>query len=126
MKQLDRSVHDGLDDLRDLQLLHDNQDILQGKYNRPITLFNTSGEELACEVDMYRLPIVFTINNSTRNLELLRTHDFCSKKDNVCLLSFRGRPGQSLVTEALPGEDQADDFAAGAESEAPATRDPYA
>ena len=108
MKQLDREVHDGLvlDDLRNLQFLHDNQEKLQGKYNRPVTLFNTPGGELACTVDLYRLPIVFTVNNSTQNLDYLKTHDFCKKRENVRLLCFRGRPGQSLVTEALPEEGE--------------------
>ena len=110
MKQLDRRVHDGLvlDDLRDLEFIHANQEKLQGKYNRPVTLFNTPGGELAYTVDLYRLPIVFTINNSTKNLGYLASHDFCKRKDNVRLLCFRGRPGQSLVTETLPeaGEEE--------------------
>ena len=110
MKQLDRAVHDGLvlDDLRDLKFLHDNQEKLQGKYNRPVTLFNTPGGELACTVDLYRLPIIFTVNDSTTNLGFLTTHDFCKKKENVRLLCFRGRPGQSLVTDTLPedGEEE--------------------
>ena len=110
MKELDRGVHDGLvlDDLRDLNFLHENQEKLQGKYNRPITLFNTPGGELACTVDLYRLPIVFTINNSTRNLDYLEAHDFCKRRENVRVLCFRGRPGQSLVTETLPedGEEE--------------------
>ena len=38
MKKLDRSVHDGLvlDDVRDLRFLEENQEKLQGKYNRPV------------------------------------------------------------------------------------------
>jgi len=126
MRQLDRSVHDGLvlDDLRDLRFLHENQEKLQGKYNRPVTLFNTPGGELACTVDLYRLPIVFTINNSTCNLDFLTTHDFCSKKKNVRLLSFRGRPGQSHVAESIAEEDEEGEPAAFME-EAPASWDPY-
>ena len=108
MKLLDRRIHDGLvlDDLRDLEFLHANQEKLQGKYNRPVTLFNTPGGELACTVDLYKLPIVFTINNSTKNLGFLTTHDFCKKRENVRVLSFRGRPGESIVTEYLPGDDE--------------------
>ena len=124
MRQLDRSVHDGLvlDDLRDLRFLHDNQEKLQGKYNRPVTLFNTPGGELACTVDLYRLPIVFTINNSTRNLDFLMAHDFCSKKENVRLLSFSGRPGQSTVSETILEEGDEADAGVG---DAQATTDPY-
>ena len=127
MKQLDRSVHDGLvlDDLRDLWFLHENQEKFQGKYNRPITLFNTPGGELACTVDLFCMPIVFTINNSTCNLDFLRTHDFCSKRENVRLLSFRGRPGQSRVTETLPEAGEEDDAAAHSEDDVPAAWDPY-
>ena len=127
MKKLDRSVHDGLvlDDLRDLRFLHENQEKLQGKYNRPVTLFTTPGGDLACTVDLYRLPIIFTINNSTLNLDLLATHDFCSKRENVRLLSFRGRPGQSMVTESLPEEDEEGEPTQGAGSEPPASWDPY-
>ena len=35
-------------------------------------------------------------------------HDFCKRRENVRLLCFRGRPGQSLVTETLPedGEEE--------------------
>ena len=108
MKQLDRNVHDGLvlDDLRDLEFIGANQEKLQGKYNRPVTLFNTPGGELACTVDLYRLPIVFTVNNSTKNLNYLKTHDFCKRRENVRLLCFRGRPGGSLVTETLPEDDE--------------------
>ena len=108
MKQLDRAVHDGLvlDDLRDLHFVHANQEKLQGKYDRLVTLFNTPGGELACTLNMYRLPIVFTVSDSTDNLEYLRTHDFCKRRENVRLLCFRGRPGDSLVTETLPAEDE--------------------
>ena len=134
MKGLDRSVHDGLvlDDLRDLEFIHANQEKLQSKYDRPVTLFNTPGGELACTVDLYRLPIVFTINNSTKNLHFLETHDFCSKRTNVRVLCFRGRPGQSLVTETLPEDFEeegawdrfAAENAADTDSEA-AAEDPY-
>ena len=133
MKHLDRALHDGLilDDLRDLTFIHENQEKLQGKYNRPVTLFNTPGGELACSVDLYRLPIIFTVNNSTKNLEYLRTHDFCRRRENVRLLCFRGRPGDSLVTETLPEDDEDEEawarFAAetGEDDEGQASWDPY-
>ena len=104
MKKLDRTRHDGLvlDDLRDLDFLAKNQEKLQGKYNRPVELFNTPGGELAITIDLYRLPMVFTINNSTANLDLLNTHDFCSKSDNVWVFSFSGRPGDSPPLRYVP------------------------
>ena len=105
MKKLDRSVHDGLvlDDLRDLRFLEENQEKLQGKYNRPVELFNTPGGELAVTLDLFRLPMVFTINNDTKNLGLLKTSDFLQKRANVRVLSFSGRPGDSPPSE-VPGQ----------------------
>ena len=105
MKKLDREVHDGLvlDDLRDLAFLEANQEKLQGKYNRPVELFNTPGGELAVTLDLYRLPMVFTINDDTKNLSLLQTSDFMSLRENVRVLSFSGRPGSSPPSETLPG-----------------------
>ena len=109
--------------MRDLNFIHDNQEKLQGKYNRPVTLFTTPGGELACTVDLYRLPIIFTVNDSTANLDYLRTHDFCKRRERVRVLSFRGRPGDCEVTEYLPDDD------AGEEEEGPeaehAAWDPY-
>ena len=104
MKKLNRKVHDGLvlDDVRDLNFLADNQEKLQGKYNRPVELFNTPGGELALTVDLYRLPLVFTVNDSTKNLDLLQTHDFLCKPENVRLLCFHGRPGDSPPATTLP------------------------
>ena len=72
----------------------ENQEKLQSKYNRPIELFNTPGGDLAMTLDLYRLPIFFAVNNSTRNLDYLTTDDFCTKRENVRLLSFPGRPGE--------------------------------
>ena len=103
MKKLDRSVRDGLvlDDLRDIQFLVRNQEKLQGKYNRPVELFNTPGGELAVTLDLYRLPMVFTINDTTENTELLRTNGWCSRRGNVRLLCFSGRPGVSPPSDSL-------------------------
>ena len=103
MKKLDRSIHDGLviDDLRDVEFLVRNQEKLQGKYNRPVELFTTPGGELAVTLDLYRLPMVFTINDSTVNLSLLETNDFCKRRENVTLLSFSGRPGECVPRGTL-------------------------
>ena len=103
MKKLDRSIHDGffLNDLRDVEFLVRNQEKLQGKYNRPVELFTTPGGELAVTLDLYRLPMVFTINDSTVNLSLLETNDFCKRRENVTLLSFSGRPGECVPRGTL-------------------------
>ena len=104
MKTLHRSVHDGLvlDDLRDLRFLEDDQEKLQGKYNRPVELFNPPGGELAVTLDLYKLPMVFTINNDTRNLQLLQASDFLRDRRNVRVLSFSGRPGESPPSDTVP------------------------
>ena len=57
-------------------------------------------------MDLFRLHIVFTVNDSRRRLDYLRTHDSYNKKVNVYVLSFRGRPGESLVTTTLPEPDE--------------------
>ena len=103
MKKLDRNLHDGLvlDDLRDVDFLVRNQEKLQGKYNRPVELFTTPGGELAVTLDLYRLPMVFTINDSTANLSLLETNDFCKRRENVKLLCFSGRPGECVPRDNL-------------------------
>ena len=107
MKKLDREVHDGvvLDDLRDFDFLARNQEKLQGKYNRPVELFNTPGGELTVTLDLYRLPMVFTVNDSTANLAYLLTHDFCKRRENVRLLCFSGRPGECAPSATLPRRD---------------------
>ena len=104
MKKLDRDLHDGvvLDDLRDLDFIARNQETLQGKYNRLVELFNTPGGELAVTLDLFRLPMVFTVNDSTANLTYLETHDFCKRTENVRLLCFSGRPGDCVPSDTLP------------------------
>ena len=103
MRKLDRKVHDGLvlDDVRDLEFLSEHQEKLQGKYNALVEFASTPGGGLAFKRDLYALPIVATINNSTRNLQLLNTDDFLSKRDSVLLLSFNCRPGEAPPSETL-------------------------
>jgi hypothetical protein len=95
LRKLDREKHDGLvlDDLRDLAFLGKHQDKLQGHYSSSVELGTTPSGQFAFEVDFYRLPVVLTVNNDTKNLSFLREHDWCSKPVNVRVLSFKGRPG---------------------------------
>lgn len=94
-RQLDREKHDGLvlDDVRDLEFLSDHQEALQGKYSGEVELGTTPSGQYAFEVDLYRLPVVATVNDSTKNLSYLSSHDFVADRGNVRLLSFQGRPG---------------------------------
>ena len=52
--------------------------------------------------DFFCLPIAVTVNNTTKNLQLLRSHDFLADRDNVKVLSFAGRPGETPPAETLP------------------------
>ena len=111
-RRLDRRKHDGLvlDDVRDLQFLSDHQEKLQGKYSGAVELATTPSGQYAFCVDFFRLPVVATVNDSTRNLGFLASHDFVANRDNVRLLCFTGRPGESPATDhlrhgVLPGFD---------------------
>ena len=102
-RKLDRKKHDGLvlDDVRDLQFLSDHQEKLQGKYSGLVELGTTPSGQYAFEVDFYRLPVVVTVNKSTENLGFLTSHDFVSRRENVRVLCFKGRPGEVPPTDHL-------------------------
>lgn len=55
--------------------------------------------------DLYRVPFVLTVNDTTRNLDLLATNDFCAKRENVHFLSFLGRPGEAPPKTKWPLND---------------------
>lgn len=104
MRRFQRAVHDGvvLDDVRDLQFLVDHQEKLQGRYNGLVEFATTAGGTCAFLKDLYKVPFVLTVNNTTRNLDYLATNDFCSKPENVCFLSFLGRPGEAAPKTRWP------------------------
>ena len=104
MRRFDRSKFDGLvlDDVRDLSFLVEHQEKLQGKYNTEVEFGSTTGGTCAFFRDLYRVPVVVTVNNSTRNLNFLSTNDFLSKKENVHFLSFSGRPGEAPPKTSWP------------------------
>ena len=90
LRALDRKVHDGLvlDDLRDLVFLSSRQEKIQA--TGVVEFASTPGGQLAYKKDLYRLPIVVTIDDATTNLNLLHENDFLSNRANVCVLSFLG------------------------------------
>ena len=88
-------------DSRDLAFLSDHQEQLQGRYSGTVALGTTPSGEYAFDVDFFRLPIVVTVNNSTRNLSLLTTDDFVANPENVRALSFKGRPGEVTPIDRL-------------------------
>ena len=63
---------------------------------------STPGGGQSFKKDLYRLPIVVTVNNYTHNLQYLREHDWLSNRDNVRVLSFLGTPGEVPPRDSLP------------------------
>ena len=104
MRQFSRKVYDGLvvDDVRDLAFLSGHQEKLQANYETVAEFGSTAGGTCAFEQDLWRVPVVVTINKSTRNLDFLATHDYLSKKENVHFLAFSGRPGDSPLQTRWP------------------------
>ena len=97
MRRFSRQKHDGLvlDDVRDMKFATEHQEKLQGKYNRLVEFASTQGGTCAFTRNLYRVPVVLTVNNSTRNLGLLTTDDFLCNPSNVLFLRFPGTPGDA-------------------------------
>jgi len=107
MRRFDRDKFDGLvlDDVRDLTFLSDHQEKLQGKYSGPVEFGSSPCGAHAYWRDLFRVPVVVTVNDSTKNLHFLRpgAHDFLGKADNVHYLKFSGRPGDVLPSTVWSG-----------------------
>ena len=90
LRRFCRNSHDGLvlDDVRDLQFIVDNQDKLQGKYDCLVEFGSTAGGTCAYHLDLYGVPVVVTINFSTKNLQYLESHDWLSNPGNRVLVQF--------------------------------------
>ena len=104
MRAFDRKRYDGivLDDVRDMAFLAVHQEKLQGNYDAEIEFASTAGGRCAYEKDLWRVPLVATVNYSTHNLQFLASHDFLSKKENVHFLCFSGRPGEAPPQTTWP------------------------
>ena len=98
MRRFDREKFDGLvlDDVRDLTFLSEHQEKLQGKYSGAVEFASTPGGKCAYWRDLFKVPVVVTVNDSTKNLHFLRpgVHDFLGKTENIRYLGFSGRPGE--------------------------------
>ena len=90
MRSFDRNKHDGiiLDDVRDLNFLAEHQDKLQGKYDARVEFATTPGGTCAYSKYLFAVPVAVTVNNSTRNLDFLLTHDWLSSERNRVLIKF--------------------------------------
>ena len=76
----------------DAQFLRDHQEKLQARYNGVVEFASTLGGQCAYHHDLYRVPVVVTVNNDTSNLNLLYTDDWMSK--NVVIAHYP--PQQTL------------------------------
>lgn len=92
--------HTGIvfDDVRDLHFITNYQEVFQGKttiheFGRSPTGMNSYFKLL------YRTPMVFTTNFSTKNLDFLYADDFCNKKANIRLVRY---PPQSFAPQFEP------------------------
>jgi hypothetical protein len=90
MRGFQRGTHDAiiLDDVRDLAFVTENQEKLQGKYDHMVEFATTQGGALSYRKYLFRIPVVVTINWSTRNLDFLQQHDWLKRPDNCVLLEW--------------------------------------
>ena len=90
MRQFNRQKHDGLvlDNVRDLDSVANHQDKLQGKHNGAVEFASTTGGTRAYRRDLFAVPVVVTVNLSTKNLQHLETHDWLGKEENRTVVNF--------------------------------------
>ena len=83
MRSFKRNVHDGLvlDDVRD-------QEKLQGKYDCLVEFGSTAGGTCAYHRDLFGVPVVATVNFSTKHLEYLDCHDWLANPGNRVLVGL--------------------------------------
>ena len=90
LREFKRGVTDGLvlDDVRDLQFIVDHQERLQGKYDCLVEFGSTTGGTCAYRLDLFRIPVVVTVNYSTANLQWLEEHDWLGNPGNRVVVRF--------------------------------------
>lgn len=90
MRTFSRQSHDGiiLDDIKDCQFIVDHQEKLQGKYDILVEFSSTLGGTCAYTKYLFRVPIVCTANNATKNLDFLSTNDWLCKADNCVVVRW--------------------------------------
>ena len=92
MRHFQRAVHDGLvlDDVRDLNFLVSHQEKLQGKYDALVEFGSTAGGTCAYHRDLFGVPVVATVNYSTKNLDYLENHDWLANPGNRVVVVLSG------------------------------------
>ena len=92
LRHFDRQAHDAiiLDDLRDFKFCVLHQEKLQGKVSTKFEFATTASGMSAYSKWLWKVPLVFTANYTTRNLELLRQNDFLGRPENRVLIELAG------------------------------------
>ena len=92
LRHFDRHAHDAviLDDLRDFKFCVLHQEKLQGKVSTKFEFATTASGMFAYSKWLWKVPLVFTANYTTRNLELLRQNDFLGRPENRVLIELAG------------------------------------
>ena len=90
LRAFERGVHDGiiLDDVRDMEFLTDHQEKIQGKYDALVEFATTPGGTCSYVKDLFAVPIVVTVNHSTKNLQYLQTHDWLASPVNRTVVNW--------------------------------------
>ena len=100
--------HDAIvfDDVRNMRFLRDHQELFQCKSTVHELGRSPTGQN-AYKVLLYRTPLIFTMNFSTQNLDLLHSCDFCSNPRNVYVLRYPPREFADLfnATFAYPSDE---------------------
>ena len=116
MRELNREVNDGIvfDDVRDLDFLVQHQHALQGKPGEEIWFAETEGGTRAYSRNLFKLPMVATVNKSTKNLHFLESDDFLGNPKNRVVLRLTKQPFDKVDTNDDAAGDGAGPCAAAA------------
>ena len=90
LRRFDRDQHDGLilDDVRNLEFLGRHQEKLQGKYHAADEFASTPSGDYSYDQYLFAVPIVVTVNGSTKNLDYLNSHDWLGKPANRVVVNY--------------------------------------
>ena len=92
LRHFDRQVNDAiiLDDLRDFKFCVLHQEKLQGKVGARVEFATTASGMFAYSKWLWKVPLVFTANYTTRNLDLLQRNDCLGRPENRVLIELSG------------------------------------
>ena len=93
LRLFDRKTHDAiiLDDLRDFNFCVLHQEKLQGKVSAKLEFASTASGMFAYSKWLWKVPLVFTANYTTRSRELLQTNDFLGRAENRVVVELPAR-----------------------------------